>query len=154
MGSGYNNNHNADKGLFSHNVGGGHYPPYPPVAYPYPPPVGYPHGGYSSHGGYPPHAYPSHGAYPPTAYPASSTHCYSGHGGHKHGVGTFLAGGAAAVAASYGAHHMPHHGYGYGYGYHSHHHHHGKLKHYKFKRAKFGKRWKHGGFYGRHKMWK
>nr|GEV90442.1 hypothetical protein [Tanacetum cinerariifolium] len=61
----------------------------------------------------------------------------TGHGGHKHGMGTFLAGGAAAVAASYGSHHMPHHGYGsHGYGYHSHHHHHGKLKHYKFKRAK------------------
>ncbi|KAD3068980.1 hypothetical protein E3N88_36860 [Mikania micrantha] len=134
----------------SPTMGGGYkhhgacYPPhvsYPNHGYPYPPPAGYPPVGYPHHV-YPP---PGAGGYP----------CYPGHGGHKHGMGTFLAGGAAAVAAAYGAHHMPHHGYGsHGYGYYGHHHHHGKFKHYKFKRAKFGKRWKHGGMFGKHKMWK
>nr|XP_043622889.1 glycine-rich protein A3-like [Erigeron canadensis] len=145
MGSGY---HNGEKGLFPYHAGGGQYPP-PHVgyAYPYPPP------GYSSHVGYPPNVYPPSIGYQPVAYHGSSAPYYSGHGSHKHGgVGTFLAGGAAAVTASYGTHHMPH--YGYGYHGHHHHHHHGKFKHYKFKRAKFGKRWKHGGIYGRHKMWK
>lgn len=71
------------------------------------------------------------------------TQSCSGHGGHKHGMGTFLAGGAAAVAAAYGARH----GYGsHGYGHYGHHHH-GKFKHYKFKNSRFGKGWKH-------KMWK
>ncbi|KAM0003500.1 hypothetical protein Hdeb2414_s0281g00856031 [Helianthus debilis subsp. tardiflorus] len=138
-----------------HASGAGHCPPhttYPPYpypnhGYPYPSPGGYPPAGYP-HGGYPPP-----GGYPPSApyYPGYCPHKKSClvHGGHKHGVGAFLAGGAAAVAAAYGAHHTPH----YGYGYH-HHHHHGKFKHYKFKRAKFGKRWKHRGMFGKHKMWK
>lgn len=67
--------------------------------------------------------------------------------GHGSGMGALLAGGAAAAASAYGAHHMAHgmHHFGHGtfFG-------HGKFKHGKFKRGKFGKRWKHGIF-GKHK---
>lgn len=57
-----------------------------------------------------------------------------------------LAGGAAAAAALYGAHHVSHG-----------HHHYGMFGHHgKFKHGKFGKRWKHGHMFGRHKFkkWK
>ncbi|XLS61512.1 hypothetical protein HN51_015740 [Arachis hypogaea] len=57
------------------------------------------------------------------------------------GVGGMLAGGSAAVAAMYGAHHLTHGHYG---------HHHGFFGHGKLKNGKFGKRWKHGMF----KRWK
>lgn len=79
MGGGHR--HDGDKGLFSHLIGAGHYPPqgaYPPLAYPYPPPVGYPPAAYPHHGGYPPHVCPPAGGYPPVAYPASSAPYYSG----------------------------------------------------------------------------
>ncbi|KAF3943254.1 hypothetical protein CMV_030167 [Castanea mollissima] len=134
------------------------YPPqgYPPQAYPpagYPPPGGYAPAGYPPPGGYPPPAYPPPGGYPPPySYPTPSAPPY--HSGHGPGMGTLLAGGAAAAAAVYGAHQLSHgahhlgHGGHHGFG-------HGKFKHGKFKHGKFGKRWKHGGF-GKHKFkrWK
>ncbi|XP_024993168.1 glycine-rich protein A3-like [Cynara cardunculus var. scolymus] len=158
MGDGYHR-HNRGKGLLTHLVGTGQYPPqgyaYPPQGYPYPPPGGYPQVDYPPHGGYPPppHVCPLPNAYSPATYHGASAPCNPGHGGHKHGLGTFLAGGAAAMAAACGSHHTPH---GYGshgsYGYYGNHY--GRYKHGKFKHAKFGKRWKHRGIYGKHKMWK
>lgn len=62
-----------------------------------------------------------------------------------------LAGGAAAAAVAYGAHHLAHGGqHGHGYGGH-HGYGHGKFKHGKFKHGKFGKRF---GFGGKFKKWK
>ncbi|KAK1286160.1 hypothetical protein QJS10_CPB20g00387 [Acorus calamus] len=51
--------------------------------------------------GYPPQGYPPHGYLPSGHYPSGSHH---GHGG----MGTMLAGGAAAAAAAYGMHHLSH----------------------------------------------
>ncbi|XVF01853.1 hypothetical protein REPUB_Repub04eG0124900 [Reevesia pubescens] len=164
----------SDKGLFSSLAGyaaghyaGGHYPPhgsYPPQGYP---PHGYPPQGYSPAGYPPPWGYPPPGtihmlnillqedilrllihliADIHQLVTLSRPYGYSSHG---HGVGGLIAGGAAAAAAVYGAHHMVHgahhlaHGGYYGHG-------HGKFKHGKFKHRKFGKRWKHDMF-GRHK---
>ena len=71
--------------------------------------------------------------------------------GHGPGIGTLIAGGAAAAAAVYGAHQLSHgahhlsHGGFYG-------HHHGKFKHGKFgKHGMFGK---HGGKFMKFKKWK
>lgn len=85
-----------------------------------------------------------------------------------HGIGTMLAGGAAAAAAAYGASHLAH---GAGAGHYAHgaghygfpgHHGHGKFKHGKhgkhgmFGHGKFkhGKHGKHGMFGGKFKKWK
>nr|GMC90607.1 glycine-rich protein A3-like [Ipomoea batatas] len=167
---GKNKEHSDDRGLFSNMAGYamGHYiyPPhhnaYPPPGYPpaapytaYPPP-GYPHTGYPPpptsypppagypHAGYPPPAYPPPSGYPPggylpAGYPAPSAASYH-HGGHGASVGPMIAGGAAAAAAVYGAHHLMH-GHHVGFG--------------KYKHGKFGKRWKHG-LLGKHKFkrWK
>lgn len=70
--------------------------------------------------------------------------CLSCSAGHGPGMGSMLAGGAAAAAAVYGAHHLLHGAHHYGHGAYMGHHH-GKFKH-----GKFGKRWKHGMF-GKHK---
>ncbi|CAL9123444.1 unnamed protein product [Musa textilis] len=154
----------SDKGLHGHG-----YPGYPPAGYPPPPgayqPQAYPPapGGYPPQYGYPPQGYPPTAyppvpggyppqGYPPTAgYPGSSAPPHQGHGSH---TGALIAGGAAAAAAAYGAHHLAHgnHHAGHG-GYHGHMPgHHGKFKHGKFKHGKYGKH-KHGK-HGKFRKWK
>lgn len=73
-----------------------------------------------------------------------------------HGIGSLVAGGAAAAAAAYGAHHVSHAGQ-YPPG--AHMQHGGQFKHHgggKFKHGKFGKhgKHKHGKFGGKFKKWK
>ncbi|KAF3623958.1 putative tRNA (guanine-N(7)-)-methyltransferase-like [Capsicum annuum] len=163
----------TDKGLFSslagfamgqhHGGGYGGYPPhghgYPPQGYGYPP-QGYPPSAYPPHGGYPPAGYPPPpGAYPPPAYPPPGGYPPAGyppayypspsasHHGHGPPIGGMLAGGAAAAALAYGAHHLAHGHHSRPFGYMGHH---GKFKHGKFKHGKFGKH----GMFGKHKRWK
>ncbi|GJR32879.1 NADH-plastoquinone oxidoreductase subunit 2 [Tanacetum coccineum] len=185
-GNPYPNPNEQDKGLFGNLAGyaGGHYPPqhgggYPPQgAYPptgYAPPGGYPPSGYPPAGGayppagYPPSGggYPPQGGYPPAGYPGAS----HSSGGHGPGMGTMLAGGAAAAAAAYGVHQMTSsHGHGghnashgahnmmgpmgyHGGGHYKHGKHGGgKFKHGKHK--KHGKFGKHKGKHSGYKKWK
>ncbi|CAH9080750.1 unnamed protein product [Cuscuta epithymum] len=189
MGGGdeHNKHGEQDKGLFSnlahHLQPHGGYPPgaYPPPPGAYPPPPGaYPPQGFPQ-AGYPPNAYPPQGypqaGYPPNAYPAGPSAPHSTSSGHHGpGVGSMLAGGAAAAGLAYAAGHMSHgggshfpqqhgavpfggHG-GYasghgGYGSHGkfkHGKHHGKFKHGKHHgKFKHGKGGKHGGMF---KKWK
>ncbi|KAE8734609.1 Cysteine-rich and transmembrane domain-containing protein A [Hibiscus syriacus] len=101
----------SDKGLFSQLAGyaSGHnshgYPPQGYLTQGYPPQ------------GYPPQGYPPQG-YPPQGYPSPFVVIIvvRGYGSHGHGVGGLLAGGAAAVAAVYGAHHMAHEAHHVGHG--------------------------------------
>ncbi|CAA6656854.1 unnamed protein product [Spirodela intermedia] len=130
---GHEGGEQSDRGLVSNiahglaGYAGGHQSGYPPQGYPpqpgaYPPHQGYPpaHGGYPPQQGYPPQGYPPQGyppqGYPPQGYPPAGYPSAPHHGSHGPGVGTLLAGGAAAAAAGYGAGYLSHGGSHGGHG--------------------------------------